>query len=154
MKEFESVLTSDMQSAQSLESEHLFTSAFDFSRQLPENLAALDELSKNFYWSWNPEGTGLFREVDPTLWDKCEQNPRLVLKKVSELRLWQKSIDPAYVERLEQFKAVNDSYLAQMPGAFGKVTPANPAAYFCAEYGVHNSLPTYSGGWEFSPATT
>ncbi|MEP7036863.1 MAG: alpha-glucan family phosphorylase, partial [Acidobacteriota bacterium] len=32
------------------------------------------------------------------------------------------------------------------PNSFGKITPENPVAYFCAEYGVHNSLPIYSGG--------
>ncbi len=147
MKELESVTLSDMQSAAGFEPEQPSTAtAFDFSRQLPENLSALDDLSRNFHWSWNPEGTEIFREIDPALWLKCEQNPRLLLKKVTELRLWQKSTDRAYVERLQRFKAATDKYLAQEPETFGKISSANPVAYFCAEYGVHNSLPTYSGG--------
>ena len=146
MQEFESVTLSNMQSAAGLEPEQESSNAFDYSRQLPENLTVLDELSRNFYWSWNPEGTEIFRELDPALWTKCEQNSRLLLKKVSELRLWQKSTDRSYVERLQQFKATCAGYLAEEPASFGKITAANPAAYFCAEYGVHNSLPTYSGG--------
>ena len=146
MKEFESETLSNMQSAAGLEPEQFLSNTFDLSRQLPQNLSSLDELSQNFFWSWNPEGTEIFREIDPALWLKCEQNPRLLLKKVSELRLWQKSTDCGYVERLQRFKVDYDGYLAQTPNTFGKITPAHPAAYFCAEYGVHNSLPTYSGG--------
>ncbi len=146
MKEFESDTLINMQSAAGLGPEQSSTSTFDLSRQLPKNLSSLDDLSQNFYWSWTPEGSEIFREIDPALWLKCEQNPRLLLKKVSELRLWQKSTDGAYVERLQRFKADHDAYLAQTPTAFAKLTPQHPAAYFCAEYGVHNSLPTYSGG--------
>lgn len=146
MKDFESVPLSDMQPALGLEPERQFKNNFNTTRQLPDNLSALNELSLNFYWSWNPEGTELFRELDPTLWDKCEQNPRLLLKRISELRLWQKSTDCAYVARLQQFKVRCDKYLAEKPSSFGKITAALSAAYFCAEYGVHNSLPTYSGG--------
>jgi starch phosphorylase len=146
MKEFESANLSNMQPAAGLEPEQVSISSFEISRQLPDNLSALEGLSSNFYWSWNPEGTEIFRELDPALWTKCEQNPRLLLEKISELWLWQKSTDRAYVERLQRFEANHDKYLAQKPKTFGKITAAKPAAYFCAEYGVHNSLPTYSGG--------
>ncbi|MEQ1606893.1 MAG: alpha-glucan family phosphorylase [Pyrinomonadaceae bacterium] len=114
---------------------------FEFSREIPANLASLDAISQNFYWSWQPEGAALFRELDPELWDICEQNPRLLLKKVSGLRLWQRSSDVAYVERLRLFHNKFQSYLA----AAGDVQDSR-IAYFCAEYGVHNSLPNYSGG--------
>ncbi|MEO7673156.1 MAG: alpha-glucan family phosphorylase [Pyrinomonadaceae bacterium] len=135
-----------MQTAPGLQPKPLAGNAFGYSRQLPGNLTALDELSRNFYWSWNPEGVEIFRELDSALWLKCEQNPRLLLKKITELRLWQKSTDRAYVDRLLRFKGRQDEYLAELPSGFAKITAANPAAYFCAEYGVHNSLPTYSGG--------
>lgn len=114
---------------------------FEFSRELPANLAPLDRISQNFYWSWQPEGTALFRDLDPELWDECEQNPRLLLKKVSGLRLWQRSADAGYVERLQRFYDNFQSYVA----AAGKLQDSR-IAYFCAEYGVHNSLPNYSGG--------
>ena len=146
MTEFEYATDSNMTPVAGLEPEKLSTSTFDFVRQLPDNLSALDDLSRNFFWCWNPEGTEIFRELDPTLWIKCEQNPRLLLKKISELRLWQKSTDRSYVERLQQFKSRCGQYLAERPLSFGSITAAHPTAYFCAEYGVHNSLPTYSGG--------
>ncbi len=115
-------------------------------KRLIEPLAALSELSMNFYWSWHPEGCELFREIDPSLWERYEQNPRLLLNSVNELRLLQRSTDQAYLDRLRDFKARFDSYAAETPGSFGRISTKHPAAYFCAEYGVHNSLPIYSGG--------
>ncbi len=127
----------------------VFRTDFDLRRELPENLKSLEAISANFYWSWQPEGTALFRELDPTLWDKCEQNPRRFLKAIGLLRLWQKSADAAYVERLDRFSDKFNNYLNIDPQPLNNTRqPATgkPAAYFCAEYGVHNSLPNYSGG--------
>jgi len=132
-----------MQAAPGLESVISGTTNFDFTRQLPQNLSALDSISRNFYWSWRPEGTALFRDLDPELWDECEQNPRLLLKKVSGLRLWQRSADADYAARVQRFAAKFQQYLAE-PAASDAAVPT--VAYFCAEYGVHNSLPNYSGG--------
>ncbi|MEZ5425205.1 MAG: alpha-glucan family phosphorylase [Pyrinomonadaceae bacterium] len=130
----------------SLQSEQSFRTDFRIDRKLPENLKPLNRISWNFYWSWRPEGTCLFRELDPLLWEKCEQNPRLMLSKIQGLTLWQKANNSNYVERLERFTAEFEDYLSQPPVSQGRITPENPAAYFCAEYGVHNSLPIYSGG--------
>ena len=127
------------QQAVSPQTETTSRTDFEFSRELPENLAPLDAISRNFYWSWQPEGTALFRDLDPELWDKCEQNPRLLLKRLSGLRLWQRSSDVAYVERLRRFDERFQDYLSAE-------RQSTKIAYFCAEYGVHNSLPNYSGG--------
>jgi len=129
------------QQAVSPQTETTFRTNFELERALPDNLSYLAGISANFYWSWQPEGTALFRDLDAALWDKCEQNPRDQLTKISELRLWQKAADTAYIERLQRFKAQFDEYLSY------ERTRQNPSiAYFCAEYGVHNSLPNYSGG--------
>jgi len=136
----------NMQSAAGLQTEQNFKNDFFYQRELPENLQLLETLSRNFYWSWQPEGANIFRELDSSLWEQCEQNPRLFLKKISELRLWQKSGDEQYVSRLQKFAEKFRDYLSAAPNSFGQVTAQNPAAYFCAEYGVHNSLPIYSGG--------
>ena len=129
------------QQAVSPQTETTFRTNFELERALPDNLSYLAGISANFYWSWQPEGTALFRDLDAALWDKCEQNPRDLLTKISELRLWQKAADTAYIERLQRFKAQFDEYLSY------ERTRQNPSiAYFCAEYGVHNSLPNYSGG--------
>lgn len=113
---------------------------FSFERDLPEPIRALNEISRNFYWSWNGEGVEIFRDLDPVLWNKVEQNPRLVLKNVSELRLWQCAIEADYVSKVNAFARKLRDYLSQTHTSVAKV------AYFCAEYGIHNSLPNYSGG--------
>jgi len=137
------------QPALSLQTETIFRTDFDLKRELPRELVALDAISKNFYWSWQPDGVSLFRDLSPKLWDECEQNPRSLLTKVSDLRLWQNAGDSRYVERVERFKAKLDEYLSVRSTRLTDTqnpNQENPVAYFCAEYGVHNSLPNYSGG--------
>ena len=133
------------QQAVSAQTESTSRTDFEFSRELPENLAPLDSISRNLYWSWQPEGTALFRDLDPELWDKCEQNARLLLKRLSGLRLWQRSADAAYVERVQRFNDKFQRYLSETTNN-EQPTTNHSIAYFCAEYGVHNSLPNYSGG--------
>ena len=131
--------------AVSLQTEQTFRTDFEFTRQLPPELKALDAISRNFYWSWQPDSIALFRDLDPTLWDKCEQNPRVLLKKIKGLRLWQKAADLSYVARLASFNKKFEDYIAATTD-HRPLTTDHCFAYFCAEYGVHNSLPTYSGG--------
>ena len=135
-----------MQPALGIEPEQTYRNTFYFNRELPENLRFLETLSWNFFWSWKPKGIKLFRELDPILWEKCEQNPRVLLKKIKGLQLWQKANDADYVTELDVFAEEFESYNSQKANSFGKITPENPVAYFCAEYGIHNSLPIYSGG--------
>ena len=130
------------QQAVSPQAEQTFRTDFEFTREIPENLKALDSISRNFYWSWQPEGVALFRDLDPALWDRCEQNPRLLLKKIGGLRLWERSADEGYVERLRRF---NERFQRYQSATSHEQRTTN-IAYFCAEYGIHNSLPNYSGG--------
>jgi len=114
---------------------------------LPAPLRDLERIAMNFYWSWQPDGVDLFRSIDPDLWDKSEQNPQKFMSSVSQLRLWQKANDPDYLDDLAAFRKKFDAYLAEpAKDEVNGPTTANPTAYFCAEYGIHNSLPIYSGG--------
>lgn len=145
MKESFNDIYPNMQAATSLRGQ-TFKNNFLIKRELPENLENLDTISQNFYWSWTTEGVNLFRDLDARLWESCEQNPRKMLREISDLRLWQKANEAEYVEKVNKFAEKNAAYLAENPKTYGKVTAENPVAYFCAEYGVHNSLPIYSGG--------
>ncbi|CAN5872404.1 glycosyltransferase family 1 protein [soil metagenome] len=136
----------DMKAAVSPQTEQSFRSDFNFRRELPEAIKDLETISENFYWSWTLGGADLFRELSPTLWEKVEQNPRELLQKMRGLRLWQKSTDEDYVAKVKRFAERQSEYLSEPPKTVGKISPENPVAYFCAEYGVHNSLPNYSGG--------
>src|SRR5262245_19094503 len=121
------------------------------ARQLPATLQPLEHVSWNYWWSWAPDGPEIFRDLEPNLWQQCEQNPRLLLSQVSDLRLTQMGADPAFADRIEQLYARFTSYLNDRqpwPKLALKtaVTQQTPVAYFCAEFGVHNSLSLYSGG--------
>ncbi len=116
---------------------------------LPFPLQALEQLSWNYWWSWATDGTGVFRDLDADLWNDCEHNPRLLLARVSEFRLAQMATDPAYLERINQLIASYDRYMSEaatLANNWGTINTEHPVAYFCAEYGIHNSLPLYSGG--------
>lgn len=135
--------------------EHLNTETLTESPTLPSPLQALERLFWNYWWSWSSEGAGVFRDLDSELWDECEHNPRQLLERVSEYRLAEMATDPVYIERVRSLAEQFDRYLDATAGlaaswanapATSTITPEHPVAYFCAEYGVHNSLPLYSGG--------
>jgi glycogen phosphorylase len=146
MQEISSEALEKMQSGVSLQTEQSYRTNFYFNREIPENLKNLEEITWNYFWSWEAGGAEIFRELEPALWEECEQNPRLLLKRIRQLRLWQKSLDTEYVAKVNGFAEKLRRYLSEEPKNSGRVTRENPAAYFCAEYGVHNSLPNYSGG--------
>ena len=146
MQEISAQTKKDMKAAVSLQTEQSFRKDFNFKRELPEPIRDLETISENFYWTWTLGGANLFRDLSPTLWEKVEQNPRELLQKMRGLRLWQKATDEDYVAKVKSFAERQKNYLSEQPQNFGKISPENPVAYFCAEYGVHNSLPNYSGG--------
>ena len=128
---------------------------------LPTPLQALERLSWNYWWSWSSDGAGVYRDLDAELWDECEHNPRLLLARVSEYRLAEMATDPVYVARIRKLAEQFDEYMVNTRpsfqisnsksetsefGAPKTITAEHPVGYFCAEYGVHNSLPLYSGG--------
>ncbi|MDH3529072.1 MAG: alpha-glucan family phosphorylase [Acidobacteriota bacterium] len=135
-----------MHNAVSLEPEQSSRDEFSTDRELPVDLSFLNTLSGNFYWSWHDECASLFRDIDPGLWYTCEQNPRLFLRDLSEIRIWEKAADHDYLERIRKIEEEFLKYTAVDPTEHGAIDSANPVAYFCAEYGIHNSLPIYSGG--------
>jgi starch phosphorylase len=121
------------------------------SRMLPPPLEPLQTLSWNYWWSWAPDGNEVFRDLDPGLWQQCEQNPRILLAQVPDLRLAQVAADPAFADRIQRLSARFNDYLSDTrPWPKLQLAPRiareSPIAYFCAEFGIHNSLPLYSGG--------
>jgi starch phosphorylase len=116
---------------------------------LPAPLAPLERLAWNYWWSWAADGAGIFRDLDPEVWEDCEHNPRQLLAKTSAYRLAEAATDPVYLERIRRIDQSFQSYLTSGTGWTIddlKITSDAPVAYFCAEFGVHNSLPLYSGG--------
>src|SRR3712207_7916848 len=104
-------------------------------RNLPEPLAPLKRLAWNYWWSWSSDGNFIFRDLDPSVWEECEHNPRRLLKEVSDFRLMQMATDPGYIGRVRRLAEKFDEYMADAhvwlaEGAETKTTPENPVAYF------------------------
>ena len=113
---------------------------------LPAPLMPLEQLAWNYWWSWAADGASVFRDLDPETWEECEQNPRQLLARTNSYRLAEAATDPVYLERVHRICQSFDSYMLSKPVGNWSITPDHPVAYFCAEFGIHNSLPLYSGG--------
>ncbi|MEM7454779.1 MAG: alpha-glucan family phosphorylase [Planctomycetota bacterium] len=106
-------------------------------------------LASNLWWSWTPEVTGLFRDLDPVRWRQLDHNPVALLREFTPERLHERAtemvlftrIDQAY-RRLKDYMSDHSTWAATNVGVLG----ARPVAYFSAEFGIHESLPIYSGG--------
>jgi starch phosphorylase len=107
------------------------------------------ELARNVWWSWDNDCVSLFRDLNPTRWRELNQNPISLL---SEMRLGE--IDRRATE-LMLHSRINYVYRRQQEylhadrtwGAnHAGVLRPRPVAYFSAEFGLHESLPIYSGG--------
>lgn len=118
--------------------------------KLPSPLRRLADLAYNYWWSWTPERISLFSTIAPTIWQSCNHNPVALLESVSYERLSQIAEDPAYLKRLQILAHQFDTYLREHAPWCSQVAPRlspdTPIAYFCIEYGLHESLPIYCGG--------
>jgi starch phosphorylase len=113
--------------------------------RLPEPLAVLARLAFNYRWSWVPGGPEVFREIDAHRWEKCGENPVRLLQEAPTHALVRAAADP---DLLARAAAIEEAVAADRarPFAEGPLSPDRPAAFLCAEYGVHRSLPIYGGG--------
>ena len=116
--------------------------------RLPKRLARLEELAGNLWYSWDRPTRALFARLNPALWDAVGHCPKAMLKRIDEQRLLDASSDPAFLDSMTRVLAAFDAYHAEPPFRqnSGGFRPNDLVAYFCAEFGVHESLPIYSGG--------
>ncbi len=118
--------------------------------KLPITLKPLAEIAYNYWWSWTPERISLFRNIDPETWQKCNHNPVALLTFADQVRLSQLANDPIYIKRVtsvfkqfQRYMSEEDTWASRVAP---QISPTHPVAYFCAEFGIHESLPIYSGG--------
>ena len=116
--------------------------------RLPPELARLAELANNLWFSWDRPTRALFARLDSALWEAVNQNPKALLKNVSQRRLEEAAHDPAFLHDFDRTLAAYDAYHFRPPGPDGSpaLKEGELVAYFCAEFGFHESLPIYSGG--------
>jgi glycogen phosphorylase len=119
--------------------------AADLRSRLPEPLAPLADLAYNYRWSWTPGGPELLSSIDPRRWELCLGNPVRLLEETPPPRLAELARDTGFLQRLHELASTVSERLSE-PLLDGPVTEDSPAAFFCAEYAIHKSLPVYSGG--------
>jgi starch phosphorylase len=111
--------------------------------RLPAQLHVLTRLAFNYRWSWIPGGRELFMGLDPRRWQVCRENPVRLLQELSAEGLAKAVNDSALLARASTMeRAVREEL--DRPPANGN--PDRPIAFLCAEFGIHRSLPIYSGG--------
>src|SRR5262245_61039730 len=114
---------------------------------LPAPLARLAELATNLRFSWHRPTRRLFSVLDPELWRAVGGNPRVFLRCVDQALLEQAAADPAYLENFRKVLSGYDAYHSEGAALPGNGESADElVAYFCAEYGFHESFQIYSGG--------
>src|SRR5436309_4784382 len=118
--------------------------AEDLAERIPDALAPLARLAYNYRWSWLPGGPELFAAIDRERFELCLQNPVRLLQEASSRALPRAAADEALVAHAHELESQVRADL-ERPWRTG-VDPDRPVAFLCAEYGVHVSLPIYSGG--------
>ena len=106
-------------------------------------------LARNLWWSWDQDSTSLFRDLDPVRWRELNHNPVALLSEIPLSKLERRAgelvlhgrINYAY-RRLQEYLQADRTWGATHAG----VLRPRPVAYFSAEFGLHESLPIYSGG--------
>ncbi|HEY9051403.1 MAG TPA: alpha-glucan family phosphorylase [Gammaproteobacteria bacterium] len=116
---------------------------------IPEKLSGLNELSKNLLYSWDRNTRGLFYRLDDQLWEQSDHNPIVFLRRVSQHALDAAAEDDVFLEEYNRVMSSFHTYLTKT--SYSEIekyldSDKDLVAYFCAEFGLHESFPIYSGG--------
>lgn len=123
------------------------------ARTLDRFLAPVQErlwtLARNIAWSWDPECVALFRDLNPTRWRELNQNPIALLTETPLHELEQRATQLGLHSRINYCFRRQREYLSE-ENTWGTINAGvlrpRPVAYFSAEFGLHESIPIYSGG--------
>ena len=118
---------------------------YDVEPNLPEALSFLEVLSHNLWWCWNRDAQEIFYRIDTTKWKNCGKNPLAFLDSIEQERMNELAEDDAF---LSQLNKLEERYNDEVKVAGGNSEPDTDrnTAYFCLEYGIHESIRIYSGG--------
>lgn len=124
------------------------TYTLEVNAKLPPRLARLEELANNLWYSWDRQTRQLFSRLDLRLWGEVGHNPKVFLKRVDEQKLVDAADDPIFLGNYNRILSAFDSYHNEPLRRNGSewLRQSDLVAYFCAEFGFHESLPIYSGG--------
>jgi len=117
--------------------------------EVPQRLKRLEEISNNLWYSWDRPTRSLFARLSAGLWRAVHHSPKAFLKRIDQKRINEAADDPVFLGTMNRVLSAFDSYHAEphvvLPGK-PPLQSTDLIAYFCAEFGFHESLPIYSGG--------
>jgi len=121
--------------------------SFSVVTEPPAALARMRELANNLWWVWHRDAQELFEYMDAEKWNASGYNPVSFLNTMSQKRLNQLTDDHEFMARLHSVMDRFDAYMAKQKHADKSgITWKNPVSYFSMEFGLHESIPIYSGG--------
>jgi starch phosphorylase len=126
-----------------------FSHSFEVVAEFPEALEPLRKLAANYRWTWHHETRELFRAVDRELWDASQHNPMQMLLQLSKERAEKLVDDRLFMAKMHVCAKELDDYLSAktwFDRAYPERSNDTTIAYFCAEFGISEGLPIYSGG--------
>src|SRR6476620_2537527 len=117
---------------------------------LPDRLQGLQKLAYNLWWCWNPDAVALFRRIDPDLFEALDNSPVRLIGAIPQERFEELRTDDGFLAHLDRVVESLDRYLGGRTwfrDAYGsEAADRGRVAYFSAEFGIHESIPVYSGG--------
>lgn len=116
---------------------------------IPEKLQGLEALANDLLYSWDRDVRGLFYRLDDELWENCNHNPKVFLRRIAQEKLDEAENDHLFME--EYSRVVSSFRTYHEKEINSNITECldprqDLIAYFCAEFGLHESFPIYSGG--------
>ncbi len=115
--------------------------------RIPNRLEFIETLARNMWWCWRLDAIELFRRVDPRLWERSGRNPMVFATMISQERFERGARDEGFLAHLDRVQKNFEKevktpvdYSRTQYGQEGRV------AYFSMEFGIHESLPFFSGG--------
>ena len=115
--------------------------------RVPPELEGLRRLAYNLYWTWHPKARALYARISSGAWARTHA-PIPVLQGVVD---WSGLLDNSdFMSEAHRVIGDFDRYMANGADHWFHRKHARelkgPIAYFCAEYGLNESLGIYSGG--------
>src|SRR5947209_2907404 len=130
--------------------------SFTVLPHLPGRLQALQKLAYNIWWCWNQEAVSLFRRIDDDRFTELENSPVKLLGAIEQERLEQLQRDDGFLAHMDRVEESLNHYMnapTWFEETFGEgrngqslASDHYRVAYFSAEFGIHESIPVYSGG--------
>lgn len=117
----------------------------ELAETLPDALRPLARVAYDYRWCWAADGAATFEAIDAQRWARCAANPLRFLSELRPSTLRRAAADPAIVARVAALAAELRAE-RERPWRAGAASPQHPVAFCCAEFGIHGSLPIYSGG--------